>query len=103
MYNGTTDDFLKGVLGMEQGNKKIVFRPHRGGLAESLNETKEFYSREEMIEYVRYGILPGALNGVSIEITEPQGDDDRIGWKDWCYVKYKFAKEWHVLGYYAEI
>lgn len=67
----------------------IKYRPHRGGLAEAMQESKEFGNINDMIEYIcslddLFRILPD-----DVTIGEPCGNDDRVGWRN---VRYVFAK-----------
>ena len=63
----------------------IKYRPHRGGLDESMKEAQEFAIVDEMKKYIceyhrqiNDGLSPFAI--VDIIIGEPLGDDARIGW-----------------------
>ena len=53
------------------------FRPHRGGLAEALEEVVEVKGRAGLTAHLRTCGHAGA-----IRITPYGGDDDRIGWKN---------------------
>lgn len=68
----------------------IIFRFHRGLLADSMETAKEFQTEEEMKEYIvsyyekEYGFK--LLDVDDIVINEETMNDDRIGWKDTRYV-----------------
>lgn len=69
----------------------IIYRPHRGGLAEALAEAREFETEEEMKQYILeyYKILLPELVPFEIEdivIDEETVDDDRCDWHDTRYV-----------------
>ncbi len=66
----------------------IIFRPHRGSLAESMDEAKEFCNENEMKEYIitqlitSFG-LKDKLTVEDIEIDKNSAVKDiRIGWED---------------------
>lgn len=63
----------------------IKYRPHRGGLYESMKECKEFADVANMLKYIANN-SDGAINESDIVIGESQGSDERIGWKSWRYV-----------------
>ena len=65
----------------------IIYRPHRGGLAESLSKAKEFETEEEMKQHIieHYkNLLPGLVPFEidDIVIGGEDVDDDRCGWHD---------------------
>ena len=64
----------------------IIYRPHRGGLRESMAEAREFESVEAMKEYIVQQHtdeeLGKAFDIDDIVIGTIQGYDYRIGWKD---------------------
>lgn len=68
----------------------VIYRPHRGGLAEAMEEAREFSNLEEMKQYiVKYHEdmergRPFELE--DIVIGDILGDDPRIGWNDCRYV-----------------
>lgn len=68
----------------------LIYRPHRGGLAEAMAEAKTFNSFEEIKEYVanEWNNLWRCqiLNPDDIVLDEESYDDDRIGWKDVHYL-----------------
>jgi len=71
----------------------IIFRPHRGGLAESMAEAKEFDTVEEMKEHIvrlwhkGWGGLEELFTADDIVINEDSAvNDNRIGWEDSMYV-----------------
>lgn len=70
----------------------IIYRPHRGGLAESMQEAKEFETEEEMKQYIyeehkRYFIEIG-FNSAPFDIKDivisedMENNDSRTGWHD---------------------
>lgn len=69
----------------------IIYRPHRGSLADALAEAKEFETEEEMKQYIfEYykNLLPGltAFRIDDIVIDDDIVNDDRCGWHDTRYV-----------------
>ena len=63
----------------------INYRPHRGSLVDSMDESQEFVSEIDMMKY----IIKQWSNFLSIEslsIDPKSMDDDRIGWHDSHYV-----------------
>ena len=71
----------------------IIYRPHRGSLAEALVEAKEFNTIKEMKEYIveensfGAGIVNNPLLSVKdIVIDDKMTNDTRIGWEDSRYV-----------------
>lgn len=68
----------------------FIYRPHRGGLAESMEEVKEFENELEMKKYVveSYIYIFGfpLFSIDDIVISKEETNDDRIGWKDTKYV-----------------
>lgn len=68
----------------------VIYRPHRGGLDESMKEAREFDGFEEMKRYI-YEQAEG-FNGVKpfeiddIVVNDGTHEDWRIGWKDTRYV-----------------
>lgn len=73
----------------------VIYRPHRGGLKEALEEAKEFESIEEMKQYiyehfkfvytdVGYKTEPFTID--DIVIGEETADDKRCGWHDTRHV-----------------
>lgn len=70
----------------------VIYRPHRGGLAEAMELAKEFDDFDAMKEYIveqESKIVPewGAPFSVDdIVISEESVDDKRIGWKDTRHV-----------------
>lgn len=74
----------------------IIYRPHRGGLAEAMQEAKEFNTEEEMKQYIYeeywgyfkslgYSYAPFGIEDIVIN-KDTTGNDDRIGWRDSTYV-----------------
>lgn len=68
----------------------IIYRPHRGGLAESMAEAREFESVEDMKEYIVQQHtdeeLGPAFSADDIVFGVLQGTDSRIGWHNQQYV-----------------
>lgn len=71
----------------------LIYRPHRGGLADAMVEARTFASFDEIREYVanEWNNTWGwnILNPNDIVLDNESHDDDRIGWKD---VRYLCAK-----------
>ena len=70
---------------------KIKYRPHRGGLEESMALQKEFQSIEEMFKYIEnesYSSILGIhlYKAGDLSIGESLGKDDRIDWKETRYI-----------------
>ncbi len=63
----------------------IIYRPRRGGLREAMKEARIFNSEREMFEYI-VKQWDGLISIEDLSISEPLGDDERIGWKDYRYV-----------------
>lgn len=64
--------------------KKYFFRPHRGGLRESMEEHKFFDTIKEMLEYVvkdwnSWSSKPITSNDLTIKLYSKE-HDARIGW-----------------------
>ena len=72
----------------------IIFRPHRGGLFESLAEAKEFNNVEEMKKYIielwheNWAGDPKELFTAEDIVIDEESvvNDTRIGWKNSMYV-----------------
>ena len=68
----------------------VIYRPHRGGLAESMAEAVQFDDFNSMKEYIvkKDGEVWGKpmLSVDDIVIDEEISSDERIGWKDVRYV-----------------
>lgn len=64
----------------------VIYRPHRGGLAESMAEAREFEDFEAMKRYIveesAYYWGKPAFAISDIVIDGEQISDNRIGWKD---------------------
>lgn len=66
----------------------IIYRPHRGGLRESMEEAREFESEDQMKEYIvelhTYDALGGPAFGIKDIVIGPKGinPDFRVGWND---------------------
>lgn len=68
----------------------IIYRPHRGGLAEAMREAKVFDNQEQMRKYIvaehtdsEFG---PAFSEDDIVIDDKPVNDTRNGWKDTRYV-----------------
>ena len=66
----------------------IIFRPHRGNLADAMSEAKEFKNVEQMKEYI-VQLWKGKWHGENvlftkedIDISDDAFNDSRIGWED---------------------
>ena len=63
---------------------KILYRPHRGGLAEAIRELHEFNSTKEMLDYVYKNESFGdekSIKDITYKKYSKYGDC-RIGWKN---------------------
>jgi hypothetical protein len=63
----------------------IIFRPHRGSLADAMAEVKEFENEEQMKEHIVKD-WQWFISFEDIVIGELLINDKRIGWKDTRYV-----------------
>lgn len=74
----------------------IIYRPHRGGLAESMQERKEFQTEEEMKQYIyeqhkryfaeiEFNTAPFEIEDIVIK-EDTAINDSRTGWHDTIYV-----------------
>ena len=87
----------------------VIYRPHRGGLAESLAEAKEFETFEDMKQYIyqtewdtfRDLGLPAPFEIEDIFINEDDTiNDPRCGWHDTMHVCVKrFGDEDYMKEY----
>lgn len=78
----------------------IMHRPHRGGLIESMHESREFKSLKECLETLieefnkkHSDIFTITTNDICIM---PYGDDKRVCWNDMfmiCIVPYSMVKD----------
>lgn len=68
----------------------IKYRPHRGGLAESMKEEKQFSSIQEMYQYIINEWNNHGVNDIlqvdDLSISGDHGKDKRISWKETRYV-----------------
>lgn len=68
----------------------VIYRPHRGGMVESMAETVEFESLYDMKAYIVKKDFETwgrpMLSVDDIVIDEDVISDDRIGWEDVRYV-----------------
>lgn len=66
----------------------IIYRPHRGGIAEAIAEAKEFENIEDMKKYITDSLSRNTPDGYKpfeisdIVILDESHNDDRIGWRD---------------------
>lgn len=66
----------------------VIYRPHRGGIAEAIAEAKEFENIEGMKEYIlecrtkntSHSYKPFEISDIVID--EDSHDEDRIGWRN---------------------
>ena len=88
----------------------VIYRPHRGGLAQSLAEAKEFETFEDMKKYIvesgreyykSLGFVSAPYEFDDIVIDESKNfDDERCGWHDTMYVCVKrFGDEDYMKEY----
>ncbi|MBP0064980.1 hypothetical protein JYQ78_17580 [Anaerobutyricum hallii] len=63
----------------------IKYRPHRGSLAEAMNEMKIFNSKEDMFKAIVIN-WNGFISYEDLSISEDSGKDNRIDWKETRYV-----------------
>lgn len=63
----------------------IIYRPHRGNLADAMAEAKEFDSEDQMKDYI-VSQWNGYISKEDIVIDNEKVNDDRNGWKDTSYV-----------------
>lgn len=63
----------------------IKYRPHRGGLDESMELSRNFEDIADMLNYIEKE-SDGAVKASDIVIKDSCGADDRIGWKSSRYV-----------------
>ena len=71
----------------------IKYRPNRGNLQESMNAFRTYETIADMLNAVAHENF-GYFKPEDISISESFGEDDRIGWKSWRYVRTKrYGKE----------
>ena len=78
------------VVVCEVGGLMYIYRPHRGGLAESMSEAKEFNTKEEMFAHIvatqgNFGNY-SLFDAEDLVIENSSISDSRIGWFDTRYV-----------------
>lgn len=88
----------------------IIYRPHRGGLAEAMAEAQEFETEEEMKRYIYeehktlnrelgFSDAPFEIEDIVIDKDNPH-EDNRIGWNDAMYVCVKrYGNENYIKKY----
>ena len=67
----------------------VIFRPHRGGLAESLAEAQTFDDIDAMKDYIVRRLSKLILFGIEdlvLNEDKPGIQDERCGWDDTRYV-----------------
>lgn len=83
----------------------IIYRPHRGGLAEAMSEAKEFDNVDSMKQYIveQWTESLGGRKPFDVDdivLDDETIDDDRIGWHDTRYVCIKrFGNEDYMEKY----
>jgi hypothetical protein len=88
----------------------IKYRPHRGGLQESMAEMQEFGTVDEMKQHVADDVktIPGgeSVTADDVSWSEDYGEDPRIGWEHWRYVMVNFQDGvewvWGMMDYEGE-
>ena len=78
------------VVVCEVGGLMYIYRPHRGGLAESMSEAKEFNTKEEMFAHIvatqgNFGNY-SLFDAEDLVIGSSVISDSRTGWFDTRYV-----------------
>ncbi len=88
----------------------VIYRPHRGGLAEAMAEKKEFQTEEEMKQYIYeehknyyqglgYDNAPFEIEDIEIDVERPH-EDERIGWHNTMHVCVKrYGNEDYIKKY----
>ncbi len=70
---------------METEQKKLLFRPHRGGLAEAMAEVKELpATKAALLAYIK-AEWAGWANLTDVQIRY-YAEDTRINWNTWIVV-----------------
>ena len=64
----------------------IKYRPHRGSLEDAMAESMNFNYVADMLWYIERE-SQGAIKVGDITISQSYGEDERIGWKSWRYIK----------------
>lgn len=71
----------------------VIYRPHRGGLAEAMEEAREFENFEEMKQYIYDDaeVFNGekAFEIEDIVVADDLHEDWRVGWNDSRHVGIK--------------
>lgn len=66
----------------------VMYRPHRGGLAEAMLESKEFNTVEDMLDWIciehNYKVPWFQITPGEIHISD-YGDDERVKWHN-CFI-----------------
>lgn len=63
----------------------IIYRPHMLFLSDSIKEAKVFKSKEEMFKHI-VKTWGGFISMEDLSVSEPLGDDERIGWRNYRHV-----------------
>jgi hypothetical protein len=63
----------------------IIYRPHRGGLVESMKESEIFDDEDQLKNHI-IKKWEGLISFEDIVINDDSVNDERIGWKDSRYV-----------------
>lgn len=68
----------------------VIFRPHRGGLEEAMEEAMEFDSIDEMLKYIcakhNTAVPFFKIKTSDIYIKDMKDSDERVGWYNLYYL-----------------
>lgn len=64
-----------------QSENRIIYRPHKGSIDESMQQAKEFLSEQEMKEFI-VNDWNNLFDVDDIVINEESHEDRRIGWRN---------------------
>lgn len=68
----------------------VIFRPHRGGLKEAMEEAMEFDSIDEMLKYIcvkhNTAVPFFKIKTSDIYIQDMKDSDERVGWHNLYYL-----------------
>lgn len=80
----------------------VMYRPHRGGLAEAMSESKEFKSLKDMVDYIVDNFNSTVdcfhIEATDLHIAKYSDNDERIGWHDVfvvCFLPYNCIHDKH--------
>lgn len=78
----------------------MMFRPHRGWLADAMAEAVEVDGHDGLIAHLRatHPEFGPPFDPATVSLT-PYGDDDRIGWRDVSLV----SITGHVVGFVGTV